>query len=526
MKKIILFVLCLLITTPSFANKLTSCFDAEQLETLPVLTGGRVKPLSVVAHEAFKFMTGKTKRLVHTFDATSAYCFLSTTQFQQEKNYGKMMSDLPLKIEHIENKKYFGLSEDAHTIAADQVLSRMTEIQSIIAARDAKKEKSTSLDDLKRIYQRASLFAEIATGNHWTLPILIPNDDGTKRTEWVTLNELLKVFEGKIQIAEQAVTAIQRAGNQYTTTISDAHLTEHKFFKLKLFHWAMLAVVLALILNFVSKKVRTPINIASIALVMGIEITAIVYRISISGRGPVTNMYETVMWVGFGSLFFAIILGFIKKEKIFILSGLFMNMACLFMMNFANGMLDSSIQPLVPVLRDNFWLSTHVTSITISYAALALSWVIANVYMIRSIFKPLDHKETARLSGLAYDAIKIGVVLLAAGIILGGVWADYSWGRFWGWDPKETWSLIALLIYMAILHGRYTKWIPHRRFLPAVGLAFLSIIMAWFGVNYILATGLHSYGFSNGGAIFIGSLSAVQLIIFVIYLFRTPKSQS
>ena len=106
--------------------------------------------------------------------------------------------------------------------------------------------------------------------------------------------------------------------------------------------------------------------------------------------------------------------------------------------------------------------------------------------------------------------------MLGAGIILGGVWADYSWGRFWGWDPKETWSLIAFVIYMAILHGRYTSWIPNKRFIPLVAGAFMSIMMAWFGVNYILASGLHSYGFSEGGAVFLGSFFLVQTVIIVL----------
>lgn len=526
MKKLLLILFILLTSFQAQAQDFVSCMDSDKLGPLPVLSGGRVKPLSVVAHEAMKFMTGKSSGFAGRFDAVQAYCHLSTAQTQQEKNWGLIMNDLPLKIEHIENKEYFELSPDSHTIPVNLVLDKLAELQTIINSRDAKKEKSTSLDDLKRVYQRASLFAEITTGNHWTLPILIPNkDSGEVKAEWISLTELLQVMEGKLRVGTDVVTALHRAGNLYTKNISAEHLTEHRFFQLKLFHWAMLVVIFALILGFVSKKERSLYALLLTFGVLGIELTAIVFRISISGRGPVTNMYETVMWVGFGSLIFATILYFVRKEKLFLLVGLFLNLACLFMMNFANSMLDSSIQPLVPVLRDNFWLSTHVTSITISYAALALSWMIANVYMIRSIFKPLDSKETNRYSKLAYDAIKIGVVLLAAGIILGGVWADYSWGRFWGWDPKETWSLIALLIYMAILHGRYTKWIPNHRFLPAVGLAFLSIVMAWFGVNYILATGLHSYGFSNGGAIFIGSLSAVQLLIFVIYLFRSSSKK-
>jgi len=106
--------------------------------------------------------------------------------------------------------------------------------------------------------------------------------------------------------------------------------------------------------------------------------------------------------------------------------------------------------------------------------------------------------------------------MLAAGIILGGVWADYSWGRFWGWDPKETWSLIVLCVYMIILHGRYTSWIKSDRFISFTAGAFMSVMMAWFGVNYILATGLHSYGFSEGGAIFLGSFFLIQIILIIV----------
>jgi ABC-type transport system involved in cytochrome c biogenesis permease subunit len=195
------------------------------------------------------------------------------------------------------------------------------------------------------------------------------------------------------------------------------------------------------------------------------------------------------------------------------------------MMKFANGMLDPGISPLVPVLRDNFWLSTHVTTVILSYGALALSWLLANSILIRESLGKLDHAEYRYGVDLTYTCIKFGVVLLSAGVILGGVWADYSWGRFWGWDPKETWSLIVLLVYMAILHGKGTAWIPPKRFIPLVAGAFMSVMMAWFGVNYILATGLHSYGFSEGGAIFLGSFFLMQIAILVVTQMKNFKAK-
>ena len=233
-------------------------------------------------------------------------------------------------------------------------------------------------------------------------------------------------------------------------------------------------------------------------------------RMFISGRAVITNMYETVMFSGLGAHIIALVLTIWKKERNFLMAGMGYNVLCLMMMKFANNMLDPAISPLVPVLRDNFWLSTHVTTIIMSYAALALSWLLANIVLIRLTFKGATGAEVRDQTNQIYTCIKCGVVLLATGIILGGVWADYSWGRFWGWDPKETWSLIVLLVYMAILHGKYSNWITNRRFIPLVAGAFMSVMMAWFGVNYILATGLHSYGFSEGGAIFLGSFFAIQ----------------
>lgn len=247
-----------------------------------------------------------------------------------------------------------------------------------------------------------------------------------------------------------------------------------------------------------------------------VQIAGMAIRVMISGRAPVTNMYETVMFSGFGALLISCIIYSFRREIIFILAGLGCNILSLMMMKFANGMLDEGISPLVPVLRDNFWLSTHVTTVILSYAALALSWLLANSLLLKSRFKNLSREEYRYQVDLIYTSIKFGVVLLSAGIILGGVWADYSWGRFWGWDPKETWSLIVLLVYMAILHGKYTSWIRESRFVPLVAGAFMSVMMAWFGVNYILASGLHSYGFSEGGAIFLGSFFLIQIAILVL----------
>jgi cytochrome c-type biogenesis protein CcsB len=310
--------------------------------------------------------------------------------------------------------------------------------------------------------------------------------------------------------------------NNYIEANGNDHLLELTFAKAKFFHWAMMLVIISLITQFlVSSKL---VNRIMLSLTIGIQVLAIILRVIISGRAPVTNMYETVMFSGLGSLILASIISYYRKEKIYISAGLAYNFCCLMMMNFAYGMLNPGISPLVPVLRDNFWLSTHVTMVVFSYGALALSWALSNFVLIKNRFSPISSAEYRKYSDLIYTCDKYGTICLSAGVILGGVWADYSWGRFWGWDPKETWSLIVLLVYLAILHGKNTSWIPNERFVALNAAAFMSVMMAWFGVNYILAAGLHSYGFSEGGAIFLGSFFAAQISILVVTGFKTTPA--
>ncbi|MEJ7636749.1 MAG: cytochrome c biogenesis protein CcsA [Singulisphaera sp.] len=118
------------------------------------------------------------------------------------------------------------------------------------------------------------------------------------------------------------------------------------------------------------------------------------------------------------------------------------------------------------------------------------------------------------LSNFIYRTMQVGVLLIAAGTILGGVWADYSWGRFWGWDPKEVWALITLLVYLIPLHGRFAGWVNTFGLVAASIVCFMSVIMAWYGVNFVLGVGLHSYGFTEGGG--QGIVTVVVLAVLAV----------
>ena len=186
--------------------------------------------------------------------------------------------------------------------------------------------------------------------------------------------------------------------------------------------------------------------------------------------------------------------------------------------------LDPALNPLVPVLRSNFWLTIHVLTITLSYGAFALGTALAHFIVFRS----LRHRAAVPASDPTvlhlYRCLQIGVLLLAAGVILGGVWANYSWGRFWDWDPKETWALIALMAYIILLHGRLGGWWGGYGLAVGSIASFLTILMAWYGVNFVLGKGLHSYGFGDGGQLYVGAFALLELAILTFAIFRRPKS--
>ena len=485
------------------AQSMETYFCKKELETLPIQQGGRVKPLYVHASEAMKALTGKAK--VDDLSAVEAYCLLSLNGMGLPVSL-KLMA----KIEHVDAMKFLGLPNDQHEIDYETLITKEDDIRN--------EARSTNGNDsykkaMAKLFDNIFLYKEIKSGNNW----LFADVQGTV-LNWSPLTTYLtedKVVAQKAQTpTDPFLPVLLKSKVDYDKAVNDKYMVEYYYAKAGLASVAMLLSILALAAMVLFKNFKITLGLAGLSIVA--QIALITFRVIISGRAPITNMYETVLFSGSGALLLGLILGHVKNEKVFVYMGLAYNVCTLMMINFANGMLTATISPLVPVLRDNFWLSTHVTTIILSYGALALSWILANTVLIKRRLGKMDKKEENQNADIIYTTLKWGTTMLAAGIILGGVWADYSWGRFWGWDPKETWSLIVLCLYMAILHGRYTSWIKNDRFMSVTAAAFLSVMMAWFGVNYILASGLHSYGFSEGGAVFLGSFFLVQIIVLVV----------
>jgi cytochrome c-type biogenesis protein CcsB len=257
-----------------------------------------------------------------------------------------------------------------------------------------------------------------------------------------------------------------------------------------------LAVAVLYLLGYGSGLLETKFRrllMASLVLVFGLHTAGIGFRWVESyqmgiGHAPLSNLYESLVFFSWCIALALIVARLRFKLDIVVLLGLplvFLTMA-------STALLDPSIKPLIPALQSN-WLIAHVITCFLGYSGFAVSFVAALLLLLTrgSEFaaKYLPRKDI--LDEVVYRSVLVGFPLLTVGIITGAAWADYAWGSYWSWDPKETWSLITWLVYSAFLHARLARgWTGDRTAILSV-VGFAAVLFTYFGVNYL--PGLHSY---------------------------------
>jgi cytochrome c-type biogenesis protein CcsB len=250
----------------------------------------------------------------------------------------------------------------------------------------------------------------------------------------------------------------------------------------------------------------------------------IVLRCIVAGRPPVTNMYESMIWVPFVVTLLGYIFYARYRGTTYLLAALPMSCFTLLLVQQVPVAMPGAIEPLQPVLRDNFWLATHVLTETASYGAFALGMAFGHILLVRYIINPAQARTESALHFWLYRVLQLGVLLITIGTILGAVWANYSWGRFWGWDPKETWAFITLLCYIVAIHGRIAGWWGQFGLAVASVVCFAAVVMAWYGVNFVLGKGLHSYGRGIGGEGYVAAFLVFDAIFLAIACWRHLSS--
>jgi ABC-type transport system involved in cytochrome c biogenesis permease subunit len=338
-----------------------------------------------------------------------------------------------------------------------------------------------------------------------------------------------KALLTKIQYA-----AKQRGEAQFIALERHSMKADYFFYS----QWIFLVGFIAVALTWISPGSRfDKIAKFSAWLLLGtatvLSVVGVVIRCIIMQRPPITTLYETILFIGASVALFGLIAEWITKRGLGLLVAAVGGTACMFLaIQFEASEATDTLQQLQAVLITNFWLSTHVPLINLGYAACMVAALISMIYFVQRLLGKVGPKsdEGRFLTRVAYGFIAAGLFLSLVGTVLGGIWANYSWGRFWGWDPKENGALMIVLMCLVILHARLGGYIRE------IGLHCCNLILgcivifSWFGVNQ-LGVGLHAYGFTDGiwPKIYGYWLSQGALLVYGLFLAwsdrRTPAPE-
>jgi len=386
--------------------------------------------------------------------------------------------------------------------------------------------------------------------HHRALPLAMIPLHGHGSEEWVSPWDVLSLGINTPEVRDE-VTMVQdvvrhyQAGNQLEFGIA-AHTVERSVLKRShgnrgiknldlellynksdLFYRAKLFYGLAFLLGMVAimmdwKGLRV---VAAGMIIAGLipHTLGIVWRMMIMGRPPMTNLYATFLFVAWVCVVLGLFIEWFQRNNLgTVLSGIGGLVLLLVAARFSTQ--GDTLGVVVAVLDSNFWLATHVVCITIGYAGCVAAGIAGHVYLLQGLFKTSEHSAMRSTTKAVYGLLAFGLIFSFLGTMLGGVWADQSWGRFWGWDPKENGALLIVLWCALLFHARVSGMIgPHGM---AQGSVFgvIVVVFAWLGVN-LLGVGLHSYGFTSGLALGMWITIGIELIFMAataVFAKRTP----
>lgn len=280
---------------------------------------------------------------------------------------------------------------------------------------------------------------------------------------------------------------------------------ERAYYRLDPVGWSLRTFVLAFLLvaglwlkpraRFLYGAACTTAGLATLALA-----TAIVLRCSIRGRPPVSTLYETVLFVTATGAALALVIEWLNRGRVALSAAAVLGLIGVFVANGYETLDGADTMPsLVAVLDTNFWLATHVTAITLGYSAGMLAALLASFWILIDRFQGRGARPDVlrELGRMVYGVTCFALFFSLVGTILGGIWANDSWGRFWGWDPKENGALLIVITQTLLLHARLTGLCGTRGLCLLAAFGGTVVAFSWWGVN-LLGVGLHSYGFTSG----------------------------
>jgi cytochrome c-type biogenesis protein CcsB len=557
-----LYLLLALLTLGAFSMGPLARADTppglDELGTIAIQDGGRVMPLEAFARRIAVQLTGRTRwsasRGPDAFAGRSSMQLLCDLMFD-----GQALLHKPLiAVENRPFKRRVGLDLERRFFTPVELASNKG-INELLGALAAAREKSPDAQatrdqrrasEIRDAVERAAGFADRPTlaivpagpGQAFRRVGAGVGDPGTEPVQ-AALSALREAYLAGRPVPTQVHSLRQEIAVRGTLSASDARAVRlevfydrHQPYRLTGLLYG-LAIVLLGVSRLTLRRLLTAIALATAAAGVAEHLLGVGLRIAILDRAPVSNTYESLLWMGLVGIAIGVVAQWRNRAGWYLFAGL---CAALVSVLFAGLVpLGDRTNSLPAVLRSNFWLTIHVLTIVASYGALAVASVLGHVYLAKEILlargirraevseaTPSSSQTSAPLIVQTYRTIQVGLVLLTAGTILGGVWAAESWGRFWGWDPKETWALISILTYFTVLHARYVGWIMDFGLAAAAVLGFVVIVWTFYGVNYVMATGLHSYGFGSGGELWVGLWAAAEIVFLGVCRVRLGLQRS
>jgi cytochrome c-type biogenesis protein CcsB len=513
-------------------------FTVEATESWAIVADGRVKPLLTFANETAQAITGR-ERFAGLSALEIVWGYALASRDFVDRDY--------IRIDSLELKAALALPADQRRFSYN-ALSSHPQFRPLVEQALQRERQELPLSRVEKdalvAYGKLDRVAGLISGNALMI-VPLPDASGS----WLSPQALREspvaaqraIFDGFAQLAaaygDRDGDAFRREAESLGAALRDLNPSvyppESKI-KSEIFYedfnafgkaWKLYlgGFLVVTILGFSERRWGYTLGLVLIGMGFVFHTIGIGTRWVIAERAPVSDMYESLVFMGWGAIALGLIPEVTYQKRFVALAAGFMGFLTL---AFAENLpIDSAINPLVPVLAHTSWLSIHVMTIMLSYSALALAMVLGHVMMFAAVFQPQKQVMLSSLSKILYKTLQLGLLFLAAGIIFGAIWANESWGRYWGWDPKETWSLITLFVYLAIIHARFAGWLSHFGLAASSILGFLAVVMTYYGVNFILAAGLHSYGFSEGGQLYAALYAIVEVAIVVAAYLRYRSAE-
>ncbi len=398
-------------------------------------------------------------------------------------------------------------------------------LETVRASGSAPPEPIRRSSELLGMYMQSAtmlaLFPPVGNEEEWVYPaqildrLLNPEISPEERDRALMRLKLMEDLVVNATVPDKRMAALENYRKEVISGAEALGVYEDVVSEVKFYQWKMLLlgpwlyVVGFLILAVSWLKPRSKFGrgvrwvaygwlwIPTVLLTIGIT-----WRCLLRDRPPVTNLYETILFITATAAILLLVIELIKRNGLALALVPFLGAAGLFLaMRFELIDGQDTISPLVAVLDTNFWLSTHVTTVTMGYAAGLAAAAVSILYILSRLIDP-RRKRFSRayykdITGMTYGIICFGLLFSLVGTILGGIWANYSWGRFWGWDPKENGALMIVLMNLIILHGRVGGYFKQMRLHLASVFGAIVVCYSWWGVN-LLGAGLHSYGRVSG----------------------------